>query len=194
MELESIIGILLSAGQSERFGVNDKMIALYNERPLVLHAAQAMAALELQSLIAVTRPYLDAPSMSKLLTPVGFTAITNKAPEAGLSRSIACAISSIMASTCQGVLICLADMPNVTTAHLAAVCKAASSARSIIASSDGNTRSPPCFIGRKHFHSLLALEGDQGARKLLRDALVVEVEAKILHDVDSPADLSVNFE
>lgn len=194
MEPESIIGILLAAGQSERFGVNDKMVALYNERPLVLHAAHAMAALGLQSLIAVTRPYPDAPSMPKLLMPFGFTTIINETPKAGLSRSIVCAIGSIMPSTCQGVLICLADMPNVTNAHLAAVCKTASSPRSIIASSDGNTRSPPCFFGRNHFNSLLELEGDQGARGLLRDATVVEVEAKTLHDVDSPADLSVNFE
>jgi molybdenum cofactor cytidylyltransferase len=67
---------------------------------------------------------------------------------------------------------------------------AAEDIRSVVASTDSFSASPPAFIGRKHFPELLALKGDQGARALLSHGLQIETSGAVLHDIDTPDDLA----
>lgn len=187
--MNSVIGVLLAAGRSTRFGDADKMLAPYKGRPLALHAAGVMATFPFKSLIAVVRPGHEAFELHDHLAALGFAIAVNENPGLGVSSSIACAVRKAARLRCQGMLICLGDMPNVTQSHLAAICAMATTAQSRVASFDGVARSPPCFIGRAHFDTLLTLQGDEGARTLMRDALVVETDVATLHDVDRPIDL-----
>jgi molybdenum cofactor cytidylyltransferase len=53
-------------------------------------------------------------------------------------------------------------------------------------------RGNPVGFGRVHLAALLALEGDQGARRLLQTCPVTEVPVEdpgIFRDIDTPADL-----
>jgi molybdenum cofactor cytidylyltransferase len=53
-------------------------------------------------------------------------------------------------------------------------------------------RGNPVGFGRVHLDTLLALGGDQGARRLLQSFPVTEVpviDAGIFRDIDTPADL-----
>jgi molybdenum cofactor cytidylyltransferase len=86
-------------------------------------------------------------------------------------------------------LICLADMPDVPQTHYNRICLAAEDIRSVVASTDGFSASPPAFIGRRHFPELLALRGDQGARALLSHGMQIETMGACLRDVDLPEDL-----
>src|SRR3546814_15596979 len=67
---------------------------------------------------------------------------------------------------------------------------AAEDIRSVVASTDGFSASPPAFIGRKHFPELLALRGDQGARALLSHGVQIETMGASLRDIDTPDDRS----
>ena len=49
---------------------------------------------------------------------------------------------------------------------------------------------PPAIFPSGALDSLLELQGDAGARKLLADALLVEGDDQFLIDIDTPADLA----
>jgi molybdenum cofactor cytidylyltransferase len=83
-------------------------------------------------------------------------------------------------------------MPYVPQSHYNRICLAAEDVRSVVASTDGFSSSPPAFIGRKHFPELLTLRGDQGARALLSRGVQIEAMGSALLDIDTPDDLPEN--
>ncbi len=189
MRPERVAAVLLAAGQSTRFGEADKMMADYRGKPLAVHALESLASLPFAHLIAVVRPHADAPVLHRKLDRRNYDLLVNARPEDGLSGSIALAAARATDLKCQGILICLADMPDVPQTHLMALCLAAVDIRSVVASTDGLISTPPAFIGRKHFPELIALKGDVGARAMLSHALQIETSVRALHDVDTPDDL-----
>lgn len=182
--------MLLAAGRSTRFGDDDKLMADYRGKPLIVHALEAVASLPFGHLIAVVRPIADAPVIHRKLDRRGYALVVNDAPDEGLSGSIIAAVKHAAETDCRGVLLCLADMPHVPIGHLNRICMAAIDIRSVVASTDGLIATPPAFVGRKHFDQLLALRGDQGARALLNHGTLIETSSMILHDVDLPEDIS----
>ncbi len=190
MRPERIAAVLLAAGQSARFGERDKLVAEYRGKPLAVHALENVAALPFAHLIAVVRSARLSPELHRRLDRRGYTLIVNDAPEEGISGSIVRAVEQVKdLKKCQGMLICLADMPNVPQSHITRIINEAVDIRSLVASTDGFTPCPPCFIGRKHFPHLAGLRGDQGARALLSQAVLIETSGPALHDIDTPEDL-----
>lgn len=190
MRTERIAAVLLAAGTSSRFGEEDKLMAELRGKPLAAHTLETVASMAFAELIAVVRPIEVAPVLHRKLDRRGYTIIVNDRPEEGISGSIVRAVEHVMPmNRIRGILICLADMPDVPQTHYNRICLAAEDIRSVVASTDGFSSSPPAFIGRKHFPELLALKGDQGARALLSHGLQIETTGKVLHDIDTPQDL-----
>lgn len=187
MRTEKIAACLLAAGQSTRFGPENKLLAPYGRRALIAHAIDALYALPFMQLFAVVQP--DAPDVHYRLQRQGFELVENDDPEAGLSRSIALAAAHAATLKCSGLIVCLADMPHVSPSHVAHLCDLAKDRRSLLCSTNGLAPSPPAFFGAAFFEELQRLKGDQGARALLAQATAVEVGAEMLHDVDFPHDL-----
>ena len=190
MRTERIAAVLLAAGTSSRFGEDDKLMADLNGKPVVAHTLEAVASLAFAELVAVTRPIADAPDIHRKLERRGYSILVNDRPEEGLASSILCAVKHVMPiRRCRGILICLADMPYVPQSHYNRICLAAEDVRSVVASTDGFSSSPPAFIGRNHFAELLTLRGDQGARALLSRGVQIEAMGSSLVDIDTPEDL-----
>ncbi|MEJ7933599.1 nucleotidyltransferase family protein [Sphingobium sp. AN558] len=190
MRTDRIAAVLLAAGLSTRFGEADKLMAEWRGKSIVAHALETVASLRFAELVAVVRPIADAPVIHRKLERRGYTILVNDQPEQGISGSIVHAVEHVMPlRKCRGILICLADMPDVPQTHYTRICLAAEDIRSVVASTDGFSASPPAFIGRKHFPELLALRGDQGARALLSHGIQIETSGAVLHDIDSPDDL-----
>lgn len=189
MRPERIAAVLLAAGNSTRFGEADKLMADYKGKPLITHALESMAALPFKHLIAVVRRHELAPTIHRKLERRGYTLIINDNPDEGLSGSIARAAEHVSDLPCSGMLICLADMPNVSPSHIMRLCLASADIRSVVASTDGFMPSPPAFFGRRHLEQLKALKGDQGARALISQGLLLETSGIVLQDVDTPDDL-----
>jgi molybdenum cofactor cytidylyltransferase len=190
MRTERIAAVLLAAGTSSRFGDEDKLMAELRGKPLAAHTLETVASMAFAELIAVVRPIALAPVLHRKLDRRGYTIIVNDHPEEGISGSIVRAVEHVMPiNKIRGILICLADMPDVPQTHYNRICLAAEDIRSVVASTDGFSSSPPAFIGRKHFPELLALKGDQGARALLSHGLQIETTGNVLHDIDTPEDL-----
>jgi molybdenum cofactor cytidylyltransferase len=105
-----------------------------------------------------------------------------------LSRGIAALAPSI-----EGCLICLGDMPWVTSATYRLLLDTLDSDGILIPAFEGTTGHPVGF-GRQFFDELLQCHGDQGARHVIRqhpDACVTLSvhDSGVLLDVDTGADL-----
>lgn len=159
-------------------------------KPVVAHTLETIASMPFAELVAVVRPAALAPVIHRKLERRGYSILINDDPESGISGSIVRAVEHVMPlRRCRGILMCLGDMPYVPQSHYNRICLAAEDIRSVVASTDGLSSSPPAFIGRKHFPELLALRGDQGARALLSHGIQVETMGAYLRDVDTPEDL-----
>ncbi|MDQ2879059.1 MAG: nucleotidyltransferase family protein [Pseudomonadota bacterium] len=182
--VEQTVLILLAAGRSGRFGNVDKLTEPFLGRPLALHVVTALEDVPFMARIVVKNGTdLDFESL-------GYRVIHNERPEIGMSESLKLGVAEARDAGAAAVLIALADMPRVTATHIYRLLDAADSADAVIASSDGETPSPPAIFGADRFAELLELDGDEGARHLVRAGRHVVTTPTELLDIDTPADLA----
>ena len=184
LRVEDTVLVLLAAGRSERFGdLAAKLEETFLGKPLGLHVAVALAALPFRSRVAVTgRAQLDYAGHD-------YHVVANPAPEQGMASSVRLGIDHARARGAAAVLIALADMPRVTAAHVLRLFDAARNGDTVVASSDGRDPKPPALFGADKFDFLLSLEGDAGARDLVRAGRHVVTSPAELIDVDTPEEL-----
>lgn len=186
-----IIGVLLAAGSGSRFG-GKKLESLINGMMIGEHAARALAGCQCECLAAVCGEGSSA--LVEAFAYLGFAGIVNARTEAGLSHSLALGARHATQCEADAMLVCLGDMPFVTSAHLDRLIATFSlnGGQVCIASQNGRTHMPPAIFPKSRFPELMALSGDQGARLLLRDAVGVLADQRILADIDTPADLAAH--
>ena len=182
--------LLLAAGRSTRMGGTNKLLADLEGRPLVCHAAAAVAAAGLP-MIVVTGNTPDAVRSALAATNASFVHAPDFAD--GLSCSLRAGATAAPADW-RGLLVCLGDMPLVTPATLAALTASLTSDDAIVVPVSGGKRGNPVLWGRAHIGRLKTLSGDVGGKALLGElaAYVVEVDVAddgIFADIDTPADL-----
>ena len=184
LTVEDTVLVLLAAGRSERFGdISSKLEEEFLGRPLGLHVAVALEALPFRERIAVTgRAQLDYEGH-------GYRVLPNPDPAGGMASSVRIGIECAKARGAAAVLIALADMPRVTAAHVLRLFDAARNGDTVVASSDGHEPCPPALFGAERFDFLLSLEGDSGARDLVRAGRHVVTSPAELIDVDTPEEL-----
>ncbi len=187
IDADEIAVILLAAGRSQRFGETDKLSVPLGGRPLALHAAERAVELGAGRRIAVCSGHgLVAVDLARR----GFDVAINPHSERGLASSLAIGIGRAAESDAKAVLVLLADMPFVRTAHLRALLDRFDAKRApVVASSRAGLPMPPALFDRAHFAALLASSGDEGGRALIRSAALVAAEPDELADIDRPADL-----
>ena len=106
-----------------------------------------------------------------------------------MAGSVKLGVAAAREIGCAAVVIALADMPRVTATHIYRLLEAAHGPDAVVASSNGVQPSPPAVFGADQFEALLTLEGDEGARAMVRAVRhVIAPEAELL-DVDRPEDL-----
>ena len=181
--VEKTILILLAAGQSTRFGDQDKLDELFLAKPLGLHVAVALEDMPFQERVAV----VDSCRID--FGHHGFRVIRNAHATQGMASSLRIGVAYAEERGADAVLVALADMPRVTAAHIYRLFDASTGPESVVASSDGQDPKPPALFGRERFDFLLSLEGAMGARDLVRAGRHVVTAPAELIDVDTPADL-----
>ncbi len=182
---------LLAAGQSRRFGDNDKLTALLRGKMLGLHAAATLARppFDHRIVIASDENHPCAADWSIL----GYDIIINERADQGQATSVQCAVEHALASGVTALCLCLADMPYITGRHIETLLQSFEvvDRNQIVASSyDGNAM-PPAIFPADQFGAIQQLQGDQGARKLLRTAHLVPAEKDILLDIDTAEMLEI---
>lgn len=178
---------ILAAGRSARFGAEDKLAALFRGKPLGLHTAEALTGLEFghRWVIVRTADHPCAPGW----TWAGFETVVNADAAQGMGASLRCAAERAKEAGAEGLMVCLADMPLVPSAHFSALVQAWTERGGLVASQDGALVSPPAIFSREQFGALSSLTGDQGAKPLLKTAYRVTSPRGALVDVDDPETL-----
>jgi molybdenum cofactor cytidylyltransferase len=123
------------------------------------------------------------------------TIVENPQWKEGMASSIRAGLTAVLAEAPKagGIVVMLADQPQLTTEHLARLVAAQrTSGRDIVASDYGDHLGPPAYFGRRHFPALQQLHGDVGARALFAnlDPLPVPMPQDVSADLDTPEDYS----
>jgi molybdenum cofactor cytidylyltransferase len=189
IEADQVIALLLAAGQSVRFGRGDKLLAEVEGKPVVMQAAERIIGLRPARRIAVCNSSEGV--APELLARLGFEILVNRHPERGLSSSLSLGVGEAARGAGAAALICLADMPFVSLAHLQRLlARFDETTAPVVASARDGLAMPPALFGRAKFQRLQRAEGDQGGRDLLGMAALVDASASELADIDIPQDLS----
>lgn len=174
--------ILLAAGAARRFG-GPKLVANLQGQPLLHHPAATLSAFPFASRIVVST------GEQQDLGRFGFTCVSPPEKSEALAQSIMAGMMALDLVKLDSVMIALGDMPFITPAHIEQLIENFNG--SAVASTSQGTPQPPAIFGRSRFPELLELQGDQGAKDMLRDAPLVKASAEVLMDVDTPEDLAV---
>jgi molybdenum cofactor cytidylyltransferase len=177
---------MLAAGRGARFG-GRKLEAMIDGAMIGTMTAARLSRLDFGVRFVVADPAHTA--LIAQFSALGFAPIANDQPDAGLSRSVSLAAQAALATNADGLLICLADMPNVSVAHITAMIDAFGDAPRAIASSVQGVAMPPALFPKAHFPTLAMLSGDAGAKTLLADAMLIPADTWSMADVDTVEDL-----
>lgn len=187
--MRRVVGILLAAGSSRRFGSNKLLAPLADGTPLAVAAASRLIA-AVPGSIAVVRPGDDA--LAALLAGEGLRIVECAEAEWGMGHSLAAGVAAAHAA--DAWLIALADMPSIKISTIAGLVARLHAGSALVAPFHTGRRGHPVGFAAGFGAELLSLRGDAGARYLLaRHAssltrLDVD-DPGILVDVDIPGDL-----
>lgn len=175
---------LLAAGQSRRFGDQDKLSAVLGDKMLGLHAAETGVAMPFSQKLVIGSP--DHPCAAKW-TALGYRLIANENAPKGQATSVRLAAAHAVEAGATALCIMLADMPFVTRDHLGALIETfkISGGTSTVASARSGQAMPPAIFASGALETLLGLQGDAGARMLLADARLITGDDHLLMDIDT---------
>lgn len=183
--------LILAAGASRRMRGADKLlIPVDGEALLARTARQAVAS---EAAVFVTLPEVKG-DRADVLKDLPVTLIGVPDADLGMSHSLRAGIAALPEDA-PGVLVMLADMPAVTTADLLLFYNAFEGEPEHIyrATSESGHHGHPVVFPRDLFGEFEALEGDEGARRVIsahlaRLRLLPLPEGHATTDLDTPED------
>lgn len=184
------VGILLAAGRGRRFdptGAHNKLLVRLGDDAVVAASARALLS-SLSRVVAVVPP--DDGGVGDALRALGCDVTVCAAADSGMAASLVQALWH--APQADGWVVALGDMPHVLPSTVAALAQALEQGADIAVPVHAARRGNPVAFSRMHLPELLALEGDQGARAIVRNNPVQEVEVDdpgIHIDIDTLSDL-----
>ena len=190
-----MVGILLAAGFSLRFGLTNKLLqCLPDGRPIALASAENLIK-AIPVSIAVLRP--KNKDLTELLINAGLRIVFCREDDQEMADSLATGIrfSVNFEAANDGFVIALADMPYIQTETIVAVANKVADGASIVIPTYQNQRGHPVGFSAKFRSELENLQGDEGARSIIKRytdevVLLPTDDAGILVDIDTPNDLS----
>lgn len=188
--MPKVVGaIVLAAGRSTRMGDMHKLLEPWRGKPLVAHVVDAIAAAGLPAPVVVLGARAAEVRAALGDRPAHHVVAPDHAD--GISRSLRAGLVAIPEAW-DSALICLADMPRVDAATLAAI---AGAPGTIVVPVSAGKRGNPVRWDRAHFRRLMDLAGDVGGKALLAEfadeLTLVEVAGDaIFDDIDTPSALA----
>ncbi len=180
--------VLLAAGRSSRMGGPNKLLALFDGKPLVRRTAERALGSKASSTIVVTGHQRER--VRAALAGLDVTFADNPDFADGLSTSLKAGIAYLPEDSA-GVMIVLGDMPGVSSDDLDRLVDAFRKAggNSVVRASHQGKRGNPVLLPRSLFPAIAHLEGDTGARHLVEaeglDVIDVEIGEAASVDVDT---------
>jgi molybdenum cofactor cytidylyltransferase len=189
------LGILvLAAGLSTRMEGPNKLLLPWRGQPVLSHVLSLAGATQWERKALVYNS--DGEAVQALLPEAeGWLCIENKDAQAGLSLSLRLGLAAL--TDCQWVLVLLGDMPDVLPQTVKAMIAARHDYDYAIAPINQGDWGNPVLLNAEAIRDCASLEGDLGARTLLRAnrdrVRFVEVQdAGIFRDFDVIEDFDVS--
>lgn len=184
--------VVLAAGAAERMGCPKQLLEV-GGRSLVRRAAEAVLELGVGRVVVVLGAHADrvAPELAGLRVTVA----SHDGWREGMGSSLRAGVEALATEAeLAGILVTLADQPCVDAGVLGRVVSAfREGGADAVASGYADAVGVPALFGPSWFARLRALEGEQGAGRLLRaapDAVRVVPVPEAALDVDTPDDLA----
>lgn len=182
--------LLLAAGSSSRMRGGDKLLEQVEGQPLLRQVA--LRALATGCPVTVALPP-GHPARGAALAGLALHPVTVARAAEGMAESLKAGLANIPPAA--GVMLLLADLPDITTADLRLVLDHWTREPEAIlrgAASDGTPGHPVCFPPDLR-DDLLTLKGDEGARTVLvrhraRLRLIPLPDHHATTDLDTPED------
>lgn len=184
--------ILLAAGGSSRLG-RPKQLLEFEGTTLVKLAAEMLTASACSPVVAVLGAEIER--SSEQLAGIDISICINENWNQGMSTSISSGLNTLLKvdSELDAVIIALCDQPLIISKDIdQLIHEFISSGKPIVGSRYDDVTGVPALFARAMFEQLLTLNGDQGARKLIREhpelTSAVEMRSAAI-DIDTPDDL-----
>ncbi len=182
--------VVLAAGQSRRMGAANKLLMAVDGELLIRRTVKTIQAAPLAQVVVVTG-YQQA-EVGQALAGLDVAKVHNPQFAEGLSTSLKVGLEAL-GPDIAGAIICLGDMPAISTEHIARLVAAfdPGNDRAIGVPTHNGKRGNPVIWARRFFKEMQELAGDVGARHLIgaNESLVYEVEfgdTAVLTDLDTP--------
>lgn len=186
MTVGALACVILAAGGSTRMGRPKPMIPLDGE-PLVVRAVRVARAAGFSDIRVVMRP--EDVDLRRILSPLGIHLLAHPGWRAGVGSSIALGALSLPEGT-PGVLFLTCDQPAVTEDILHRLMAAFRGPESRVACAYDYTVGIPALFGSDWLPRLRHLQGDRGAKDLLREGKLITIPFEAGgFDLDTPEDL-----
>ncbi|MFT3822295.1 MAG: nucleotidyltransferase family protein [Chitinophagaceae bacterium] len=183
--------VILAAGNSSRMG-QPKMLLSYRGKTLLQHVTDEVLAASISPVVVVTGAESNAVQDSLLTGSVYF--VQNEHWQEGMAASIRAGVDTITAAgpALDAVVVLVCDQPFVSADLLQRMMLLKQqTGKGLIACAYNDTTGTPVLFDKRYFAHLRQLEGQQGAKKLLKqfaeDVATVDFPQGAT-DIDTPGD------
>jgi molybdenum cofactor cytidylyltransferase len=182
--------IVPAAGMSTRLGRN-KLLLPFKGQPLIAHAVDTLMASKVDEIIVVLGH--EADQVRAAIGDKGVRLVENPDYRLGLSTSVRAGFAAMSVQT-TGIMIYLADQPLLESGEvdflIHALAEAAKANKSIVVPLYRGQRGNPVIVKATYKASLLAITGETGCRRLIKQnpdqVLTVEMETDhVVRDIDT---------
>lgn len=177
----SVAAVILAAGASHRLGELKQLVRLGRET-LLERAVRLAIEAACDPVVVVLGA--SAENVRKQVSLNGVTFVVNDSWAEGMGSSVRAGVR-VLSATINGCIIMTCDMPAVTAGHLQELMKTGR----VTASAYGGRHGVPAYFPQEMFVQLLKLQGDTGARELLKEAEARELAGGEM-DIDTAEDLA----
>ena len=190
MDTGKVSAIVLAAGASTRYGQCKQLVEI-NGSSLVRLSVDKLSALFPIHMITVVIG-ADSEAVAQAVSDMPVNIVANEHWQQGLASSLKAGLNSVEPD-CRAVMITLCDQVLITAEHLRRLLDLwLADPSEIIASAYAGTVGTPAIIPAEFYPQVLALEGDAGAKSILKNnagrvGTLPIPEAEF--DLDVPADL-----
>ncbi len=186
--IEKIAGIILAAGESNRFGM-PKQLLDWKGKPFVRHIAECALTAGLDPVVIVAGSMLDP--IREALNGVPAAIVENRHWRSGQSTSIQAGLTAMPVSV-GGAIFFMADMPQVPLGVIKSLIEIHRREDvDIVVPRVNGRRANPALFDRKCFEALATIRGDTGGRVLFDKYPIRWLDwddDRLLMDVDTPED------
>ncbi|RVT69951.1 nucleotidyltransferase family protein (plasmid) [Agrobacterium tumefaciens] len=175
----TIAVLVLAAGRSTRTGGSHKLLATFDGIPLIRRSVLAACGSACDNVVVVTG-HLDD-EIRSVIEDIPAQVVHNSDFESGMATSIIVGLREAIRFRAAGVMICLSDMPDLTSEHLDLLATRfrQCDGKPIVRAVAGGKPGHPIIFPDSTYPELVKLAGDVGARAVVRRHRMSIVDVEI---------------